>query len=528
MVSHPESPNHAHPERTSLIRTQQLTFQAAGTEAPLLEAVSLRIEAGERVGIIGPSGSGKTTLALHLTGLHRVALLGRTSGRLWLQGRDCTRSGCEGFAGVVLQNPEIQLFGETVEEEVLLSLQQRTGDFDRPRELCRWLNLFDLATVRERRVATLSLGWKQRLSVASMLALDPKVLLLDEPTSYLDEPTADLLFDVLAAQTKDAGLTVLLVEHDLPRLLPWASRLVAMRQGRVVFDGPTADYSSPSHPPIEPAGATLTPLSNSHFGAPDPLGVHPLGCWGALDTLTGGRQTPHGRHYENCWMPLCPSGAERLLSVEGVSFAYNGQGAALEDVSLSAAPGEIVALVGPNGSGKSTLLNLIKGLLEPDAGKIVCASPCSRMDAVGLVFQNPDSQLFAHSVSEECSFLPRNQGFAPHEITRRTQHALAQVGLQSQAERVPFSLSYGEKRRLTLASTLSGRSTVLCLDEPTVGLDRECLAQVAGILRHISAQGGAVLLATHDHAFVKAVATRVVSLRAGRIVDGAAPPGGLA
>jgi energy-coupling factor transport system ATP-binding protein len=482
MVSHPESPNHPHNERTGLIRTQQLTFQAAGTEAPLLEAVSLRIEAGERVGIIGPSGSGKTTLALHLTGLHHVALLGHTSGHLWLNGRDCTRCGCEGFAGVVLQNPEIQLFGETVEEEVSLSLQQRTGDFDRQRELCRCLNLFDLETVRERRVATLSLGWKQRLSVASMLALDPKVLLLDEPTSYLDEATADMLFDVLAAQAEHTGLTVLLIEHDLPRLVPWASRLLAMRQGRIAFDGPPAAYSATSQPFIAPAGVIETPLS--------------------------------------------PCGAERLLSVEGVSFAYNAQGAALQNVSLSAAPGEIIALVGPNGSGKSTLLNLIKGLLEPDEGKIICASPSSRMDAVGLVFQNPDSQLFAHSVFEECSFLPRNQDFAAHEFTSRTRQALTQVGLQSLAERVPFSLSYGEKRRLTLASTLSGRSTVLCLDEPTVGLDRECLAQVAGILRQVSAQGGAVLLATHDHAFVEAVATRVVSLRAGRIVDAAAPQGG--
>jgi energy-coupling factor transport system ATP-binding protein len=150
------------------------------------------------------------------------------------------------------------------------------------------------------------------------------------------------------------------------------------------------------------------------------------------------------------------------------------------------------------------------------------------MDAVGLVFQNPDSQLFAHSVFEECSFLPRNQNLSPAEFTRRTWRALAQVGLQSQAERVPFSLSYGEKRRLTLASTLSGRSSVLCLDEPTVGLDGDCLGQVAGILRQFSAEGGTVLLATHDSDFVRAVATRVVTLRAGRIVDDTARQGGVA
>jgi len=200
----------------------------------------------------------------------------------------------------------------------------------------------------------------------------------------------------------------------------------------------------------------------------------------------------------------------------------------LDNVSLSIAAGEIVAVVGPNGSGKTTLLNLVKGLLEPDAGRIICASPAPRMGAVGLVFQNPDSQLFAHSVFEECSFLPRNQNLPTQEVSRRTRRALVQVGLESQAERVPFSLSYGEKRRLTLASTLSGRSTVLCLDEPTVGLDGDCLRQVAGILRQISAEGGAVLLASHDSDFVNAVATRVVTLRAGHIVEDTARQGGVA
>ena len=484
MGAHPEPANHAHDEGRRLIRTEKLGFRAAGTDGPLLEDISLHIQPGERVGIIGPSGSGKTTLGLHLTGLHRVALLGQTSGRLWLNGRDCTQNGCEGFAGVVLQNPEIQLFGETVGEEVSLRLQQRTGDFDRERELDRCLKLFNLGAVRDQAVTTLSLGWKQRLSVASMLALDPKVLLLDEPTSYLDEATADLLFDVLEAQTEHTGLTVLLIEHDLPRLVPWASRLVAMRQGRIVFDGSPASYSPPPGLFMEPA---------------DAIGTGRSGC-----------------------------GGERVLSIERVSFGYNGRRTALDNVSLSVAAGEIVAVVGPNGSGKSTLLNLVKGLLEPDAGRIICASPAPRMDAVGLVFQNPDSQLFAHSVFEECSFLPRNQNLPTQEVSSRTRRALAQVGLPSQAERVPFSLSYGEKRRLTLASTLSGRSTLLCLDEPTVGLDGDCLSQVAKVLRQISAEGGAVLLATHDSDFVKAVATRVVTLRAGHVVDDTARQGGAA
>jgi energy-coupling factor transport system ATP-binding protein len=155
MGTHSGPANHSHVEGRRLIRTEKLGFQSTGTDAPLLEDISLHIRTGERVGIIGPSGSGKTTLGLHLAGLHRVALLGHTSGRLWLNGQDCTQNGCEGFAGVVLQNPEIQLFGETVEEEVSLSLQQRTGNFDRERELDRCLNLFGLGAVRDQAVNTL-------------------------------------------------------------------------------------------------------------------------------------------------------------------------------------------------------------------------------------------------------------------------------------------------------------------------------------------------------------------------------------
>jgi len=264
--------------------------------------------------------------------------------------------------------------------------------------------------------------------------------------------------------------------------VPWASRLVAMRQGRILFDGPPIACSPPSRLVEEPGDA--------------------------ISTARSGR------------------GGERVLSIERVSFGYNGHGTALEGVSLSVAAGEIVAVLGPNGSGKTTLLNLVKGLIEPDHGRIISADTAPRMDTVGLVFQNPDTQLFAHSVFEECSFLPRNQGFPPHEVSSRTRQALTEVGLQSLSDRVPFSLSYGEKRRLTLASTLSGGSTVLCLDEPTVGLDYDCLAQTAAILRQFSAEGGAVLLATHDADFVKAVATRVVTLRAGRIVHDTAGQGG--
>jgi energy-coupling factor transport system ATP-binding protein len=459
-----------------VIETQDLGFRAGDTDAVLLDGISLRIGEGERVGIVGPSGAGKTTLALHLAGLHRAALFGRTSGVLRLRGRDCAREGCEGFAGVVLQNPEIQLFGETVREEIELSVLNRAILVDPGAEIERFLDLFGLQEFRDRRVAELSLGWKQRLSVASMLALDPAVILLDEPTNYLDDAAATELFRTLRSHSRRTGLVVLVVEHDLARLQKWATRIVAMEAGRVVFDG--------------------TPAAHAEWAA---TGV-PFPVAGSLDGNAG---------------PAAASSVAPLLVVNRVSFRYGDGPWVFKDVSFPIGPGEIVAVTGPNGSGKTTLLRMIKGLHGPSKGCIFWTKDQSRMDAVGLVFQNPDAQLFAHTTLEEGAFLPLNQGFGRSEAEARTRRALEQVGLLAHVERVPFSLSYGEKRRLTVASVVSGRTPLLCLDEPTVGLDAGNLGRLAGVLREIAAAGTAVVLATHDAGFVRQVATRVVELRNG-------------
>lgn len=449
-------------------------FCAGDTGAVLLDGINLSIAPGECVGIIGPSGSGKTTLALHLAGLHRVALEGRTSGQLWLDGEECSALGREGFAGVVLQNPEVQLFGETVEEEIRISLRNRRAPLDSAPELDRLLDLFDLRARREEPVLSLSLGWKQRLSVAAMLAMDPRVLILDEPTGYLDGAAADGLFGLLKRLAAASGVTVVIVEHDLTRLLPWAGRIVAMDRGRIVFDG---------NPQAAPAPA-VSPTA--------PLAAAPAVA------------------------------ARRLLDLRDVTFAYDGGPAALQDLSLEVFTGDIVALTGPNGSGKSTLLNLVKGLLAPTSGRVNWEGGGAAMERVGLVFQNPDSQLFAASVLEECAFLPRNQGRPAADAAALARRALSEVGIEGLGDRLPFSLSYGEKRRLTVASSRVGGLPLLCLDEPTVGLDAENVGALASLLRDTAGAGGAVMSATHDAGFVREVATRTVRLDRGRRI--ADPP----
>ena len=440
-----------------MIEAQGLSHTTLDSQVPLLRGIDLKVARGERIGITGPSGSGKTTLGFHLGGLHTLALEGCSSGSLRLGGRECIREGRKGFAGFVLQNPENQIFCDRVEDEVGFGLEPgRKGTV-----LPGLLERTGLAAFRDRDPATLSLGWKQRLSIAGMLAFAPEVLLLDEPTNYLDAGGADELFRFLGDAGERDGVTTVVIDHDEARLRAWATRLVRLEQGALVADG------APSAVP----------------------------CRKPLPDLP----------------PLAPPG-EVLLDADGLAFAYAGGPPLFQALGLELRRGEIIALLGPNGAGKSTLLRLVKGLLSPDRGRLRTASGRPLMEEVGLVFQNPDEQIFALTAEDECAFLPRNQGLSRTTAQERARATLERLGMGHLRERLPFTLSYGEKRRLTLASVLVGNPGILCLDEPTAALDHENLGRLARVLRDYADGGGAVLFATHDLTFARALATRTLTL----------------
>lgn len=453
-----------------MIRLEGLRHVAADGSL-LLDDINLRIAPGERIGIAGASGSGKTTLGYHLCGIHDKALADPSQGRVLLDGRDCALEDCRGFAGVVLQNPEPQLFGETVEEEVGLGLENLGWT---PREIKavvdRTLDTMGLVELRQARTHTLSLGLKQRLSIAAMLAMCPKVLFLDEPTNYLDRPTADSLFAMLPGLGRE--ITTIVVEHDLERLAAWATRIIVMDSGRIAYDG-----------------------------LPEPA-ARMLSC--SLDGL---------RRTQAAYLTAAP-----LISARNLVYGHAKGQPVLNGVSLEAHPGEIVALRGANGSGKSTLLHLLKGLLKPWAGTVAIKGGASPMEAVGLVFQNPDEQIFAHSVEAECAYVLRNRKVPDAERSTRTMAALRDLGLEDKAARLPLTLSYGEKRRLALASVLVGDPAILCLDEPTVALDPAGLHELARLFFHLADEGKSIIFATHDLRFAEAVATRYIDLDFSRIV----------
>ena len=464
-----------------MIACRELSFTPVGADEPVLAGLTLTIRPGERVGIVGPSGAGKSTLGYHLCGAHRLALAGGTGGELVLDGCDGLAGGPAGFAGIVGQNPEAQLFCATVGEEVALGLRARGLDAAACRTAAsELLSRYGLAGRAEAALGKLSLGQKQLTAVLSMLAIRPKVLLLDEPTSYLDAATADRLFAHLDRLSRETGLVVMVIEHDLARLSGFADRYLALENGRLTYDGPASGF------------AVREPRLPDRPTAPTP------------DRASA---TP-------------------VLAFEGVSFGYGKTDRVLADIDLAVGPGEVVALMGPNGSGKSTLLRLAKGLARPRTGRIALTAGLSCRREVGLMFQNPDEQLFAHTVAAECGYWLANLDVPESTRTAGVVRELAGLGLDRMLERSPFSLSFGEKRRLCLASVLVAEPAVLCLDEPTTGLDNATMVAMAETLLARAGQGAAVLVATHERAFAAMAASRIVRLENGRIVADAPNPEG--
>ncbi|MFU2210139.1 ABC transporter ATP-binding protein [Solidesulfovibrio sp. C21] len=463
-----------------MIELGDVSFVPAGADRPILCDVSLRIAPGERVGIVGPSGAGKSTLGYHLCGAHRLALAGETTGMLRFDGVDGADGAPCGFAGLVGQNPEAQLFCRTVYEELALALRVRGRDEASCAAVAdALLDRYAFGAHRDAPVSRLSLGQKQLTAVMSMLAMEPKVLLLDEPTSYLDAAAADRLFDHLGRLCRCHGWIVLVIEHDLARLSGFAERVLSVADGRLVADGPFEARAAHVNPAV---AADLPPFA-----------------------------------------PIDAAG-EPAVVFSNLSFRYAKGEPVLRDIDLAVRPGESVALLGANGVGKSTLLHLAKGLVRPDSGAVRLGPGLTPGRDVGLMFQNPEDQIFAHTVEAECGYWLANLGVPREERSRRCGDILANLGLAGMAERAPFSLSFGEKRRLCLAAILVAGPAVLCLDEPTTGLDDANMAHMAGIVRRLAGEGRAILFATHEDAFAAMAATRWVRLENGHVVsDGPNP-----
>ncbi|RME48819.1 MAG: ATP-binding cassette domain-containing protein [Chloroflexi bacterium] len=516
--------------KNPLIEVQNVSYWYPDSKAPALRGVSLSLTAGEFTLVIGPSGAGKSTFLRLLNGLVPHFTGGTIAGTVRVAGRDPVAHGTSKMAhiaGFVFQDPEAQFVTEQVEDELVFALENH--GFSRAeieRRLAWVLDVLDLHHLRQRRVDTLSGGERQRVAIGSVLALQPQVLILDEPTSQLDPASADEVLRAVTELNRRLGLTVVLAEHRLERVLPYADKVVYFPgQGQTPVIGRPRDVMEKSDlvPPIVNLARTL--------------GWHPLPLTieearGHIERSNGKERvgTVPGRSVNTFEITdrnarkegVQATGSSAVaLRVSDLWYAYDGSNVpALRGVSLEVAYGETVAIVGPNGAGKTTLLRCVMGLIQPEQGEIEILGQDRRTcpteelaQQVGFVPQNAGAMLFADSVWEEVAYTRRSQHLPPDG-----REVLETFGLMPLAEQYPWDLSVGERQRVAIAAFLAGEPRFLLLDEPTRGLDYRQKATLTSILRQHQAAGHATLLVTHDVELVAAVADRMVILEDGQVV----------
>jgi energy-coupling factor transport system ATP-binding protein len=502
---------------------RRLSFSYLGRPELALTDVDLLIPAGEITAIMGAGGAGKSTLCLCLNGLIPRFVRGAYQGCVSASGIDVAATAVAAMAtsvGMVFQDFEGQLLASTLDLEVAFGLEnQATPRAEMRLRVDNILNIVQLAAMRRQNPASLSGGQKQRLAIASVLVLEPMVLVMDESTTELDSRGRSEVLGVVGGLAR-AGRSVVLVEHDPELVAQHAGRLVLMRRGRVIAQG-FAQALLTNIALLESCGVAIPQMVELF----DRLGYSetPVTVEQAIEVLGA-----TARGTSRLARPRMPSRSvgRPLVEAHNVSYVYRDRDvSAIRDVSLALGAREFVAIVGQNGSGKTTLAKLLSGLIRPTTGNIVVegtnAESMSRHEharTVGYVFQNPDHQLFASSVREEVGVGPRNLGVPKDEVDRRVALVLHATGLDGYDERDPFTLSRGERKRLTVATVLAMRPRVLFLDEPTAGLDYKRQQEIMAMLRALYRAGHTIVIITHSLRIVADHATRIIVMQEGRVI----------
>ena len=485
---------------------EHLSFRYKRRNTWTLKDIVMEAEPGELILIAGMSGSGKSTLARTINGLIPHSYQGERLGAVYVLGDDVARLSKAHIAqrvGTLLQDPERQIVGAYVENEIAFGLENLAFPREEMFRRIEWvLDYLNMPHLRYRETFALSGGEKQKVALAGILVMEPRMLILDEPLANLDPATAQ---EALAWFRKlaDEGHTVLIIEHRVEDVLTIRpDRIFYIEEGRRRFFGPPQDFPKAVdyHQVKLPAPWILRLARQDRMPVFEPQ--------------------------------VGPPGTDRvpLVEFQRVSFRYDEEGPwILKDIDWTIYRGDIIALLGPNGAGKTTLVKHALGLLRPTQGRVVVygqdtreASVAQLASKVGYVFQNPRYMLFARTVAEEVAFGPRNLGLPEDEIQRRVQEALRMMDLETYAEDPPLALSFGQQRRVGIASVAAMGSRVLLLDEPTAGQDYwHYMTFMDGLLRLPYFE--AVVFITHDVDLAVAYANRVVVLKDGQIqADG--PP----
>ncbi len=505
-----------------MITFEHVTFFYPDRPLPALRDISLQITAGEFVLLVGASGAGKSTLLRLINGLAPHFTGGQLRGRLSVHGLDpvlATPQIMSRHVGFVFQDSEAQFVTDRVEDELAFALEHAALPAPAMRlRVEETLDLLDLARLRNRSLDTLSGGERQRVAIAAALALHPSILVLDEPTSQLDPQSAEDVLTALVRLNSDLGLTIVLAEHRLERVLPFVERLIYLAaDGNSMVSG---DARSVLHqidlvPPLVQVGKALG-------WEPLPLTIKAgLRFSQMMVNVPAPSSSPPPQ-------PIQPS--PTVLQVKGLTVQIDTC-TVLHAVDLTMRAGEIVVIMGRNGAGKTTLLRSLVGLVRPQRGDVqiqgrsiagrTVAEICRQ---VAYLPQDPNTLLFADSVRDELWITLRNHGLETKPNAGQViDNLLATLRIAALAEHYPRDLSVGERQRTALAAILVTQPQLILLDEPTRGLDYAAKDQLAGLLKGFARAGKAVILVTHDVEFANGLADRVVLMSQGEVIATGSP-----
>ncbi len=475
----------------NILEVKNLSYSYPAESNLVLNDISFNVKEREFFSVVGPSGCGKTTLALTLNGLIPKSLKGKIKGEVIINDKnikDIPTAEIAQEVQILFQSPESQLFALNVEDEIAFGLENLNIDREKiEKRVNEALKKLGIEKLRNRSIEELSLGQKQKVALASVLAMKPKILILDEPTANLDPSSVKSFLNILKNLKKE--MTILLIEHNMDFVKDFSDRIMLINRGKVMkIDKTYKIFRDKKFLQI------MNPPSNVKA---------------SIERIKRKKKVM----------------GEKILEIKDLTFSYQNEVVALKNISLDIYKGDFLGIVGLNGSGKSTLaLNIIgllkgKGIILFSDDDITQKDVYERTKDIGYVFQNPDYQLFEDNVGKEIEFGLRNIKLSEKEIKKRVSNALKIINLIKFSKKDPYSLSVGQKRRVTIASILTMLPKVIIIDEPDTGLDYRSAKKLMDYIKKLNELGHTIMVISHNIELIADYCNRVIYLENGEIKD---------
>ncbi|MBI4155047.1 ABC transporter ATP-binding protein [Candidatus Woesearchaeota archaeon] len=476
----------------NVIDVKSLSYNYLQEKNLILKDISFTVKEGEVYGIIGPSGCGKSTLLLALSGLIPYSIKGEITGNVMVNGKDISKSNLAELSQnvqLLFQSPDSQLFALNVEDEITFGLENLNFPwFEIERRLNNVLEELGIENLRNRSIEELSSGQKQKVALASILAMEPKILLFDEPTANLDQFSIKGLVGVIKELRRKH--TIVIVEHNVELITEVCDRVLLIDNGKVLVEDKTENvFKSKEY------GEVMLPPHNIKE---------------IISKIERIKNESNGR---------------TLLEIKDLNFKYPNNVRALSDVHLKIGKGDFVGILGLNGSGKSTLVLNIIGILKGSGKILLDHKDISKNDVyertkkIGYVFQNPNYQLFEENLYNEIAFGLKNIGLSEKEVKNRVEEVLHIINLAEFRDSDPHALSVGQKRRVSVASILAMKPEIIIVDEPDTGLDHKNAKELMGYIKELNESGKTIILISHSIELIAEYCNRIIGMKDGKVVD---------